>query len=236
MLSPDSPLTSLPRDLPRRQILFLDAIRLSGQMADFAYRALVDTARRLMQRTDKPNPDDATRAITHAYIDAANRLREVVRSMPGLKHNHEYELFMRGTNSVEQLRNVVQHLNQELKTIAERRTASMGTLSWLGPSPAPDCPATAWILQWGSYYPELRTVGSRIDLLTGVTEGGVEDICLTTSATRVDLTHTCDRIQRLIRAIEAAARKLPAKSGKLGSDVLMHFELRPAPTQPQGEA
>lgn len=191
-----------------------------------------------MQRTDDRDLGDAaTHAITHAYsfLDAANRLREVVRSMPGLKHNHEYELFIRGTKNVEELRDVVQHLNRELKNIAQRRTASMGTLTWLGPSPSTDSPATAWILQCGSFYPEQMTIGPEMDLLTGVREGGVEDICLTTSVTRVNLTQTYDRIQRLIRGIKGAARNVPAEKGRLGSDVLMHFELMPVPDESQEE-
>ncbi len=36
MLSPDSPFRRLPADLPRRQVLFIDALRLSGQMTAFS--------------------------------------------------------------------------------------------------------------------------------------------------------------------------------------------------------
>ncbi len=203
-------------------------------MADTSYRELSDIAQVLMERGESRDIGDAaSRAITHAYsfLDAANRMREVVRSMPGLKHGPEYELFMRGTGDIEDLRDVVQHLNRELENIAHRRTASMGTITWLGPSPNAVSPATSWVLQCGSFYPDQMTFGPTMDLLTGVREGGIEDICLTTSTVRVNLTETHDRIGRFILAIEGPVRDIPAPNGRLGSDVLMHFELTPVESE-----
>jgi len=40
MLSPDSPFRRLPVDLPRQQVLFIDALRLSAQMAAFSFENL----------------------------------------------------------------------------------------------------------------------------------------------------------------------------------------------------
>ncbi len=238
MIESDSPLRSLPRNLPPRQVLFLDAIRLSAQMANISYRELSDIAQDLMERGEGRNIGDASsRAITHAYsfVDAANRLREVVPQMRGLKHNSEYELFIRGTRDIKNLRKVVQHLNQELRNITNRRTASMGTITWLGPSPSPVSPATSWILQCGSFYQDQMTFGPKIDLLTGVREGGIADICLTTSTVRVNLTQTYDCIGRFIRGIEGSVRDIPAPNGRFGSDVLMHFELTPVEAESDEE-
>ena len=230
MIAPDSTLRSLPRDLPPRQVLFLDAMRLSAEMAGLAYDALYSIALQLTERgpgSGLGNLSVGALAHTYAFIDAANRLREIARSMPGLKHNQEYELFMRGTTDVEGLRDVVQHLNRELQNIATRRTAAMGTITWLGPSPAPNAPASAWVLQTGSFYPGQMTYGPEMDFSAGLKEGTIADLSLTTSAVRVNLSDVHGRIERLMRSLEGAVREHPAEKGRLGSDVLMSFEARP---------
>ena len=130
---------------------------------------------------------------------------------------------------------MIQHLNRELDNIANRRTASMGTITWLGPSPSPVSPATSWVLQCGSFYQDQMTFGPKVDLLTGVREGGIADICLTTSTVRVNLTQTYDCIGRFIRGIEGSVRDVPAPNGRFGSDVLMHFELTPVEAESDEE-
>lgn len=56
-------------------------------------------------------------------------------------------------------RHVVQHLNQEPRTIGNRRAAALGTITWLGGSQTEDSPPVAWVLQPGSFYPRQRALG-----------------------------------------------------------------------------
>jgi len=126
MLSAESPLRRLPVDLPRRQVMFTDALRLSAEMAALSFRNLEDLLKALVV---EKRPDGvkgvAVEAIVLAYgvVDAANRFREVLRSFPGLKQNAVFQLFIRQTAAVESLRDVIQHLNRELRSIGEQQSA-----------------------------------------------------------------------------------------------------------------
>jgi hypothetical protein len=119
MVSPESPFRRLPVDLPRQQVLFCDALRLSAEMADFSYKRLECLLKSLMIAAEGGNrATKAVEGIVYAYgvIDAANRFREVLRVFPGLKQqNPVFKLFIRTTATVEKLRDITQHLNKDLQ-------------------------------------------------------------------------------------------------------------------------
>ena len=110
MLATDSPFLRLPVDLPRRQVLFTDALRLSAEMAWLSFRSLEALLKSLVVgRRGDAAKGVAVEAIGYAYgiVDAANRFREVLRAFPGLKQNAVFHLFIRQTAPVETLRDVV---------------------------------------------------------------------------------------------------------------------------------
>jgi hypothetical protein len=100
MVSADSPLRRLPVDLPRRQVMFTDALRLSAEMAALSFQNLEDLLKALVVEKRRDGVKGvAVEAIVHAYgvVDAANRFREVLRSFPGMKQNAVFQLFIRQT-------------------------------------------------------------------------------------------------------------------------------------------
>ncbi len=232
MLSADSPLRRLPVDLPRRQVMFTDALRLSAEMAALSFRNLEDLLKTLVveKRRDRVK-GVAVEAIVHAYgvVDAANRFREVLRSFPGLKQNAVFQLFIRQTAAVESLRDVIQHLNGELRSIGEQQSAHLGTITWLGPSPNEESPPTAWILQPGSFYRGQVTFGPMMDLEARIPLGEIRQVHLVTSGVRVDLSDAVERIRIMITSLEPSVRENASGKELLGSDVLMHFALTPSP-------
>lgn len=232
MLSAESPLRRLPVDFPRRQVMFTDALRLSAEMAALSFRNLEDLLKALVV---EKRPDGvkgvAVEAFVHAYgvVDAANRFREVLRSFPGLKQNAVFQLFIRQTAAVESLRDLIQHLNRELRSIGEQQSAPLGTITWLGPSPNEESPPTAWILQPGSFYRGQVTFGPMMDLEAKIPLGEIGQIHLVTSGVRVDLSDTVERIRIMITSLEPSVREHASGKQLLGSGALMHFTLTPTP-------
>ena len=196
MVSDDSPLRRLPVTLPRRQVMFTDALRLSAEMASFSFRNLEDLLKALV---DGQRPEGfAAEAIAHAFsvIDAANRFRAVIRKYPGLKQNTPaFQLFIRKTAAVESLRNILQHLDGELQSIGEQQLAALGTITWLGPSANEESPPGSWTLQPGSFYRGQLTFGPEMDLGARILPDEIRQIHLVTSGTRVDLSDTVERIK-----------------------------------------
>ncbi len=171
----------------------------------------------------------AVEAIVHAYgvVDAANRFREVLRSFPGLKQNAVFQLFIRQTAAVESLRDVIQHLNGELRSIGEQQSSPLGTITWLGPSPNEKSPPTAWILQPGSFYRGQVTFGPMMDLEARIPLGEIRQVHLVTSGIRVDLSDAVERIRIMITSLEPSAREHSSGKDLLGSDALLHFSMKP---------
>ena len=232
MLSADSPLRRLPADLPRRQILFTDALRLSAEMAGLSFQNLEDLLKSLVVEKGRDNVKGvAVEAVVHAYgvVDAANRFRAVLRNSPGLKQNTQFQLFMRQTVSVESLRNVIQHLNVELRSIGEQQSAPLGTITWLGPSPNEESPPTSWVLQPGSFYRGQVTVGPMMDLESRMPLGQIGHVHLVSSGVHVDLSDTVERIRVMITSLEPAVRERALGKKLLGTDVLQHHTLTPIP-------
>lgn len=119
MISQESILRRLPKTLPRRQILNLDGLRLSAEMAGIAFESLSDLLHELSQPKETRGPlgDRVVRALMYTYsvVDSIHRFRELLMVFRGLKHNDVYELFIRQTKEVETLRNIVQHLRKKRK-------------------------------------------------------------------------------------------------------------------------
>ena len=236
MISSESPFRRLPVNLPRRQILYFDAIRLSAEMAGLAFERLYDLLMLVSKQSEgDPPADKAVRAIADAYlvIDSAHRFREIFQITPGLKHNAVFELFMRQTQDVEKLRHVVQHLNQEVDRIVQEGWAALGNLTWLGPSAVQGGPPTPWILQAGTSYPGEITHGPVIDFQSSISPGEIVDISLATAGVKVNLSKLVDRLQSIIRSLEAPLKELAADKKHFGSDVVYMFALLPVQEETQ---
>ena len=133
MLDQNSPLRKLPHGLPAKQIVFVDALRVSAEIAGQAYDELIAEIRLFGDKSESDRKGNSVRAVRHAwtFIDAVHRFRVVLQQTPHVKHNHVYELFMRRTETVTEMRNKAQHLNHELARIAERGQGAYGTLTWV---------------------------------------------------------------------------------------------------------
>lgn len=226
IVSRDSPFRLLPDRVPKNQILFFDAIRLSAEMVEQAYRRLYDL---LLEATDEGDGKIAVSALIDAYtvVDSIYRFRGVLNSTRGIKHNHLYELFIRRTSNIEPLRHIVQHLNGEVRKIAEAGLGALGTLTWVGPSSHPKGPPRMCILQPGTFYPQQKIFGPEVDLVSTVVPGSIADITLRTSGAQVNLSKSVGALSEFFRSLEASLREIEPRERRHGSDTLMRIDFVP---------
>ena len=230
MISKESPFRRLPVNLPRRQILYFDALRLSAEMAGLAFERLYALLMLVSKQSEgDPPADKAVRALADAYlvIDSAHRFRTTLQTTPRVKHNAAFKLFIRQTQEVVKLRNVVQHLNQNVDRIEKEHWAVLGTLTWLGPSAVPGGPPTSFIFEAGTSYRGQMTYGPMIDFQSSLPTGEIADISLATAGVKVNLARLVDRMRSMIKGLEIPLKKFAADKKHFGSDRLLMLPLVP---------
>jgi len=128
----------IPSGWDRKQMLYLDGIRYSIQIADLAYSRLCESLLRLHKRRKGLEEGELTVTITGAMLDAWSiidsivRLRGLLGQTPNLKQNvPQLQLFKRKTETVPKLRNRVQHLNHEIEQLVAKEIPALGVISWL---------------------------------------------------------------------------------------------------------
>jgi hypothetical protein len=133
----DSPLRKIPTALNRRQVLFLEGIRFTVEMADLAYHRLQLTLPLLSNHQhlgSEASPMVSAMLDAWSIIDALHRLRDLIQGAPGFKgkkKSPKVRLFLQSTENVPALRNTVQHLGTEIHdTVDDKDWTVFGTLSW----------------------------------------------------------------------------------------------------------
>src|ERR1044072_4098519 len=135
LIPDDSPIRRLLDDFSREQALIFDGIRYAAEMADIAYWRLFDL---LEQMSFLPSDQLTTRQIAAAMVDvwsivdSVNRLRDLLKEVPGVRHDVWWELFMRRTKEISELRNDIQHQigKARLQALVANAGQIWGFLSW----------------------------------------------------------------------------------------------------------
>jgi len=125
----DSVLNQLPKEvLTEREIIFLETIIHSIRVIDISYNRL---AKQLHE-----NKDDLATELPMIevwnIIDSSHRLRCIVEKTPGLKKKAIwFQLTVRKLKETEDLRNFIQHYNQEIDNLINNVQPLLGHLSWV---------------------------------------------------------------------------------------------------------
>ncbi len=134
----NSPFRKLPNNLNRPQMMSFDAIRYSIEMANISYLRLVATLEKIGKdwRETSYHPSLLLKisAMHDAWsiVDSSFRLRCLIETSPNLKKKGPgIQLFLRQTQGIAQLRNVVQHLNTEIRKLIELNVPAWGVLNWV---------------------------------------------------------------------------------------------------------
>lgn len=222
MLSEDSVLRRLPHGLSKRQIVFLDALRVSAEIAQQSYDCLLAELQVLSRNDDPDRRRNCISAIRHTWtlVDAVHRFRVVLQNAPGIKHNHVYELFMRGTEGVTTIRNAAQHLNHELAGIAQRSQGAYGTLTWIVGAGEDQVPKP-FMLNIGTAYG--CVVGPMSDFEERVPVSEIRRVRLELADRLLLLSDPYESVVSMVRSLESALSGFADGRERFGSDQLMGF-------------
>ena len=233
MLSEDSVLRKLPHGLSKKQIVFLDALRVSAEIAHRSYDDVFVELQVLGENGDPERPKNLLDAIRHTwtFVDSVHRFRVVLQQAPGIRHNYVYELFIRKTKCVTNMRDTAQHLYEKLPGIAERSQGAYGTLTWvLGAGD--DCVPKALMLNIGTAYGQV--IGPITDLEERLPIGEIRRVRLELGERFLLLSDTYKRLGSMVQSIEGAVSELAEGKERFGSDQLIGFNLVPMTENSQG--
>jgi len=229
LINNDSPLRNLPSQLNRKQTLFLDAIRYSVEITDLSYTRLKKTLIEVVdnQKSGKEITNISlvcVNALSDAWsiIDSVNRLRNLLDQMPNLKKKSPGLInFNKQTRSVEDLRNIFQHLNQEIENIIKVNSNALGVINWIAPLDESTRKCYIESLQpgtiFGRGFPLINPAGKRILY-------PIDQITLVASDKSVCLSDVMIQIEKLTKSIEGGLRKQTGNLPKAGSDLLILLE------------
>jgi len=199
-ISHDSPLRNPPMPISERQIVLLDGIRYSADMAGIAIDRLwrqlcfIDSTEETIQ-----NYHIAEAALdAWSIIDAAHRMSDLVEHLPGLSMKPWRRIFRDRVNDALDLRNMWQHQDSEAERVVANRGQAWGALSWVKHEGA--APTGRWFL---------AVVGSDFKGSSWTFAGPVKAIPRVSSR-RIRLIHQGREIylDRLVRDMFEAVRHL----------------------------
>jgi hypothetical protein len=119
----------------KKLVFYLDGLRYSFQMANLAtarLREMIDEIAQCYSK-DEYTENQITSCLLDAwmFVDICHRVRELVQQVPGLSQKIPgIQIFLRGTEHIENLRNYVQHFRSGIPNIPLQSNPLWGVLSW----------------------------------------------------------------------------------------------------------
>jgi len=144
LLKKESPLINLPRALPTRDVLLFDGIRYAVEMIGIAYIRLLQSLVSISEKSREGRVIDFFQEVfldAWSAIDSLDRLRGLLKELksrhgtvakdPLSSHPLEYQQFMDATETVRELRNKIQHINNFLDHLVKIKGPVWGNLHWV---------------------------------------------------------------------------------------------------------
>jgi hypothetical protein len=223
IIADDSKLRLIPNSLDRKQILVVDGIRYSVDMADLAYGRLTEVLVQFAKHQE-PRREWFSLAFQDAWslVDYIERLRKLIPHLPIKKSDPAFALFFRKAVDATELRHASQHLDNDLQKGERLQSPVWGSLSWIEPPQAGNKFARGFLIVSGAIFdvaehPIVNPVGkvlrSPASLIT--LSLGTKQICFS------------EVMQTLVAAVKAAERAFDevfAADRRSASDVLNSYE------------
>lgn len=232
MLDSNSPLRRLPGNLDDRQALSLRGISFTIDMIETAYERLLITLAEINKDAVSNNNlySLGVEALLDAWslIDHVHRLRGLVQQMPRMRRSPALRLFLDHTAQSESFRNVIQHLREEVASIAKRKQAIWGALSWL----AMLDPEGRLLRSSSIMYGALLNSGEVYPFpVSGVMQHPIDRIELTHGGQIICLSDIVNEVRTLTLGLEKALEKaldaIPEKGPLLGPIQLIALDIEP---------
>jgi len=128
----DSPLRKPPQPISEQQIVLLDGIRYSADMAGIALDRLWDQLCFIDDINEAVEPHHIAAAALDAWsiIDAAHRMTDLIDNLPGLPNSDWRRIFRHRMVDALALRDMWQHQVGEAPAIVQQRGQAWGALAW----------------------------------------------------------------------------------------------------------
>lgn len=232
MLENDSILRNLPKNLDRKQILFLDGIRHAVELMNFSYVRLETT---LSALADEGGGESAEGIFTTPFLDAwaivdsIYRLGGLLKLMPGLNFEPLDEGrigFFERMQPIRKLRNVSDHLAERMDYVIAKNGTALGVLSWFTPAKNKKNTIRSCVILPGS----LRSHSPVYEQPVGIPNGNKSDqITLAAGEYSANLTDAVIDVNKKISQIEEALKRAfennKSNSETLGLDILISLEI-----------
>ena len=147
-----------------RHLLVVDALRYTLLIENQAYSAM----RRAMSRVENaganskhPSHNSVVTIFRSAWetVDSIRRVRGLANQVYGLSQNRgEIKGFYEKTKSVENFRNIYQHLNSDLQKVVGKTSPVLGAVSWVTRDPLKSITTML-----GTMNPEIQTHSLTLD-------------------------------------------------------------------------
>lgn len=133
LLADSSPLRHQVSQFSRKQVLILDGLRYSAEMAHIAYQRLSPLLQEISLVGQRSTVAASAEALHYAWsiIDCAHRFSDLLANLPGLKKDVWVTLAKRRTEDAAELRDCVQHQLGELDALVSGGGQLWGYLSWV---------------------------------------------------------------------------------------------------------
>lgn len=132
-VSGDSPLVKPPAEISERQIVLLDGIRYTADMAGIALDRLWQKLSSIDRNMDATTSADIAEAMLDAWsiVDASHRLVDLISALSGLRNAPWKRLFRDRMADALDLRDAWQHQDGEVDATVARRGQAWGSLAWM---------------------------------------------------------------------------------------------------------
>lgn len=132
ILSENSPLKYLPRELKGEQLLIFDSIRITLEMIEHSYSCLEERLLYISKPENKKKEVSAIFNYAWTIIDHTSRFIKIYKELPS-DSNYEVLNSIKHANS---FRNTFQHLNERInESLLKNRSPFYGILIWLYQNP-----------------------------------------------------------------------------------------------------
>ena len=225
IIKEDSPFRNLPAELNRKQLLYLDGIRFTVEIVDFAYQQLQEILHKAA--TSKEIFAPSSMHYAWSFVDTFFRLRRLLEQMPGVKKQREgFQLFLRRTKEVENFRHVFQHLDKDINEIVEQNIPVWGSLSWIVVMDQDKMLIRSCVVVPGPVFTSkdnylVNPIGKVIDLPAG-------EITLQARRKLLNLSGLMISVRDLIKGIEPSLRKQFEGLPTLNLDLLVTTDITPS--------
>ena len=200
-------------------------VRFSIEMEDVSYSRLQQTLLELTNSTEPPHQDVA-RALGDAWsiIDSAHRLKGIIQQTPGIVNKDKSpsirQLLRDKAEAIDKLRNVFQHLNQDVMERIHCNWPLFGILHWLRTNPD----GTSWkmcSLMGGALVDGIRPLMIVENRKIYKAELGIID--LQTEKATVSIIELMESIGRIAGDLE---RSLQSQGDRLPCDSLIRADIK----------